>query len=344
MPRSPTLKLSCAQLRRGCCPTSRRPRRCQLPIWVLLVSLSTLSLIVVGTLTFELSQLWSGQAIDFVAVKYRELACATVQSRVMDFLSEVTTSVRQAAMYAAVSTVGPEASRSEELRKLILTRMIAIESLCPQCSAATALSLGSPAELAGVMTDTLTGNLFWILCSNATGDRKAFWPATVPASVSGVECGNCTAPMRGLWSDSDWKQRYKESFVDPAYCNATDREWYKAAVSSRLDVTVGPTEAIGGPHGGALETVLVLPVVAPVRSPSGEVLAVVTSSFDLIRIDAFFRSFVSNLFPGTVSFMVEAPTGYLIASSEPWIFAVQTPENPSGDWNRVLANQTNTTV
>eukprot|EP00906_Rhabdomonas_costata_P004256 RCo006325 len=102
----------------------RSPRHCHLPIWALLVSLSTLSLVVVGMLAFELTALGSENAINFVGVKYRQLACTSMESQVVDFLTSLVESTRHLAMYAAASPVGQADPTPEELRKFLLTRMM----------------------------------------------------------------------------------------------------------------------------------------------------------------------------------------------------------------------------
>eukprot|EP00906_Rhabdomonas_costata_P034333 RCo048318 len=57
---------SCCNLPSIQCCRRCRPRHCQIPIWALLVGLSTLSLVVVGVLAFELTELGSEDAINFV--------------------------------------------------------------------------------------------------------------------------------------------------------------------------------------------------------------------------------------------------------------------------------------
>jgi len=67
----------------------------------MIMGLATVSLVVVGVVSFELSQMWSLNAIDYISANYRQLACATVQYGVGSLLNQSIDGTLQAAMFVS---------------------------------------------------------------------------------------------------------------------------------------------------------------------------------------------------------------------------------------------------
>eukprot|EP00906_Rhabdomonas_costata_P037056 RCo052067 len=165
----------------GASPSCCSAKRCQVPVWLLMVGLSSLSLVLVGVLTYELTLTWSLNSVDYLSVKYRELACATVQGHVVTYLELLMAETSQLAMDAAASALGPGDPCPEELRKRMIHRMQSFQQFpslnitLPGSAMALGLSTG---ELFSIASDATTGKLFWVVSNNSTGYNRTMWPAT----------------------------------------------------------------------------------------------------------------------------------------------------------------------
>eukprot|EP00906_Rhabdomonas_costata_P037063 RCo052075 len=312
----------CCGLRRPrlprCC---RHPKAFEVPIWVLLVGLSTLSLVLIGVLAFVLTERGSERAINFVGENYRDLACTAVHSNVIDFISGLVESTRQVAIYASTSSISSVNPAPVELRQLILTRVMTTTGFSRGSFMSVGLASG---ELLGINVDVASQQLFWEICnSNLTGNILKGWPATEP-------CSECSSGLRGLWSD-DWRSWANETYTSIPY-NASRRMWYQDALASSYEVTIGKTFVATMPLG---KSALAFPVVAQIRRNNvGPIFGVAVTATTQDHFDNYLKGLSSTLFPGTVSFIVEASTGYLVASSTAGQETATPPNTASGNWTQ----------
>eukprot|EP00906_Rhabdomonas_costata_P005418 RCo008113 len=87
----------------------------QVPLWLLVGLLSVVSLIVVGVLTYFLVYTRTGEAMDSVAVSYRELGFQVVENKVLGMLGQVAMMTKLLGEQAA--TAAPEDIAPIELRQ-----------------------------------------------------------------------------------------------------------------------------------------------------------------------------------------------------------------------------------
>eukprot|EP00906_Rhabdomonas_costata_P020046 RCo029140 len=80
-PLHPTGKRSCPFRICPCGPSTSGclPKRCQLPVWLMMVVLSSLSLVLVGALIYELTLSRSLKSVDYISVEYREKKPTEIQ-------------------------------------------------------------------------------------------------------------------------------------------------------------------------------------------------------------------------------------------------------------------------
>eukprot|EP00906_Rhabdomonas_costata_P005425 RCo008124 len=134
----------------------------QVPFWLLVGLLSVVSLVVVGVVTYFLVYIRTGQAMDSVAVSYRELGFLAVEKEVTGMLGQVATMTKLLGMQAVATTPGDVTP--VELRKQIFLGM----SLMP---IALDYFVGfSTGELLDVHRVTETYSI-WELSNNLTGYR-----------------------------------------------------------------------------------------------------------------------------------------------------------------------------
>eukprot|EP00906_Rhabdomonas_costata_P005416 RCo008110 len=93
----------------------------QVPLWLLVGLLSVVSLVIVGMVTYFLVYIRTGQAMDTVAVSYRELGFVAVEKEVTGMLGQVATMTKLLGMQAATATPGDVTP--VELRKQIFLGM-----------------------------------------------------------------------------------------------------------------------------------------------------------------------------------------------------------------------------
>eukprot|EP00906_Rhabdomonas_costata_P023723 RCo034112 len=315
-------------------------RRFQLPIWVLLMGLSTISVVLIGTVTFRLTMVWGVNTVKPIAEEYRELACNIVQDEAVGFMWQLIDSTRQLSMYAGNPENGPENPAPADVRKIMLTRVLSIRKSMVLNVTATSFGLGS-GELLALVADAETGKLFWSVSNNATGYQQTMWPATVRG------CKGCSDAEQGLWEDSNWRQRINESVVVPGHYNVTEKTWFRDALHGKV---AGNSGAVMGeifvgkvPSGGRYKTTLEMPVIVPIRR-QGAVVAAVGTFFDLLRVEGLLKTLSTLMFPGTVIFLVDGFTGHLLASSAIGASPLQPPDSPSGMWTPINATEANDTA
>eukprot|EP00906_Rhabdomonas_costata_P026383 RCo037572 len=154
--------------RKSLCPCGPPPccrgKRFQLPVWLFMVLISSVSLVLVGVLSYWLTLKWSLSSMDYISVKYRELACATVQGHVATYMQLLMAETTQLAMDAATSPLGSGDPCPQELRKVMINRMMSFQ-MFPNLNftlPGSAMALGlSTGELFSIASDATTGKLFW---------------------------------------------------------------------------------------------------------------------------------------------------------------------------------------
>eukprot|EP00906_Rhabdomonas_costata_P038842 RCo054987 len=293
-------------------------RKLRVPMWVPLVVLAVASLGAVGAVSFLLIRANAEDALGRVGESYRGLACTVVEDEVVSFLGTITTAAGQLAEYVAESDISPANPTPADLRKEIALSLTALAGNGP-----TSLFLGLPhGELFGVDVETDTGNMYWDVSNNMTGYKVGSFPA---AAITPVNCSSSTASgvtvskacrPRVLWKESQWTARYGEIGLGSVY-NATVRTWFKMGAALSSGYTFAPVYASVVPSGaGSVTVALALPVVYPVRSAdTGTLTAVAAGECTLTHFDSFLKQISATLFEGTVAFLVEMDTGYLLASS-----------------------------
>eukprot|EP00906_Rhabdomonas_costata_P032394 RCo045642 len=320
MQHSMTFQVGASNRARGCAFQSRREpftavqednkrlfcclQGVRVPVWSLLVVLSTAFLVVVGVVVFVLTRVGAVAAMDIVGESYRSLACTLVESQVAGFLGPIETATKQLASYAAHSALGPDVPTNEDMRLKMFT-MLSTASTSASFFA-IGFSDGGSFGLVLSNTDGFSATprpMFWAWSGNRTRYSCATWPAT-----------NVSDPSVGLTSESEWMQRFGEVTYLCSRYNATQKGWYQAGARSTAGVAYGPVRPTGTLWNG--QSVLTLPVVSPLRS-GGTLRLVAASEFYLTYLDSFLRTVSSTMFPGTVTFLVEVDTGLLLATSEP---------------------------
>eukprot|EP00906_Rhabdomonas_costata_P011386 RCo016200 len=78
----------------------------QVPFWLLVGLLSVVSLVAVGVLTYFLVYIRTGQAMDSVAVSYRQLGFVAVEKEVTGMLGQVASMTKLLGMQAATAPIG----------------------------------------------------------------------------------------------------------------------------------------------------------------------------------------------------------------------------------------------
>eukprot|EP00906_Rhabdomonas_costata_P019277 RCo028160 len=312
--------------------TSQPRPRVQLPLWALLVALSMVSLVAVGVLTFMLTKVRGEQAVDSVGASYRQLASTLVEQKVVGLLGQLVAATQQLAIYGENSPVNADDPWPEELRKLMITTLLTV----PQLALGTGLFLGlGTGQILALEADAVTGHLFWGASGNGTANHYTVWPAT-------QSCASCGGEgVEGLWRDSDWMRRRGEESAETSLYNSSQRLWYKYALNSSGEVVFAPTFTTLMPSEGSLSSVLAMPVVVPVHraNHTNGPFAVAMTTCTQERFDDLLKSLSSLLFPGTVVFLVEAHTGFLVASSSAGQRVAAPPNNASGAFQRIRADQ-----
>eukprot|EP00906_Rhabdomonas_costata_P011175 RCo015805 len=269
--------------------------QCKVPIWSLFLAISTASLVVIGAVVFLLTRLGGVAAIDSVGVSYRSLTCTVVENEVVSFLGAMQASTQQLVDYLLHSNISPSNPTSEFIR----LNMFTIFRSDPR--GVTSVLYGFPL-LVNLLVNPSNGGLYWGFRSNVTGYRGLAWPAT-----------NRSDPSDGLTLDWEWQLRQSEGTVSVSNFNSTLRPWYKAAVSSSSAIVFAPV------YSSLLTnniTTLAVPVVGAVRDRNtGVVRLVASSECTLNTFDEFLKKVSSTLFPGTVIYVVEISTGFLLVSS-----------------------------
>eukprot|EP00906_Rhabdomonas_costata_P033608 RCo047348 len=285
----------------------RRTLRC--PIWVFPVLLSVLSLVVAGFISFELTQSNAEAALGRVGRSYRNLACSVVENEVVNYLGTLTTVTKQLALYTAESNFSIDAAPTD-LRKHMSFSMAAFAGKGP-----TSMFLGTTnGEFMGIDTDVTSGALMWDLSNGMTGFHFGSFPAT-PVCNDSVETQKPSCIGDALWKDPYWLGRVGEISLTSQPYNATARLWFKAGAATNNAATFAPVYASLLPSVNTVGVRLAVASVAPVRSSSGELKAVAASECTVDHFDDFLKEISATLFEGTVAFLVEIDTGYLLASS-----------------------------
>eukprot|EP00906_Rhabdomonas_costata_P012096 RCo017279 len=339
--RSPPLVRRSSSCRPAAPLPEDRPQRClRIPIWVVQVALVVTSLSVVGVVSCVLTRANAEAGVARVGHSYRSLASTMVENEVVSYLTVLTIVTQKLAENLAASSISSADPMSEDMRKELIFTMAA---LAGQSDAPTSAFLGTPdGGFLGIDTQGPNGALEWALSSAETGFRFGHFPATAagtpPCTATRAAFSSSPCGGRLLWQNSSWLSRFEEIQVIPVPYNATSRLWFQAATSTSQDVILSPAYASMSPVDGegGLSAALALPVVAPVRSESGRLIAVIGTERTVTYFDRFLHQISSTLFEGTVVFLVEIPTGYLLASS---IEGQQMVSHftPSGEPVRVLA-------
>eukprot|EP00906_Rhabdomonas_costata_P033424 RCo047116 len=286
----------------------------RVPIWLLMVLLAVVSAAAVGVLTFCLMYFRSVSAINEVGVSYRGVYCTVVQNEVVAFFTRIMGATRQTLNFAFLAGVGPGSLYPIEFRKYLF-------SASGVTSEANSLVIGlASGEFFGLDRVPTTGELHWGLSNAQTGYLFSTFPA--PG-----------------WGEDEWFREFGNITTVPGHYNTTVRSWYLTA-SAAPEVAFAPVYYALFPYlpsGGALA----LTVVKAGRDSAGRVLFVSSSVCTLQHFDDFLKATVSALVAGSVAFLVEAKSGYLLASSVPGQQLVEQSFTVTGSAVRVAAVNAN---
>eukprot|EP00906_Rhabdomonas_costata_P012015 RCo017126 len=317
----------------------------RIPLRVVQVALVVVSLSLVGVLACVLTRANAEAALDRVSQSYRTLACTVVENEVVNYLTVMTVVARKLALYVAASTISPGNPTPVDLRKEIAFSMTVLTG---KDQSPTSGFLGTPdGHFLGIDTDATTGSLRWSLSSAMTGFHFGSFPAVAAGSsnCTGDSLGNTDCVQRRVLWDTDWLSRVGEISVTEQLFNVTARLWYQTGAATTEELAFAPVYASVVPIGGVVgnTAVLSLPAVVPVRSKSGQLIAVAASECTVSHFDDFLKKISTSLLEGTVAFLVEVNTGYLLASS---IAGQQMVSHfsPSGHAVRVLAVEASSEV
>eukprot|EP00906_Rhabdomonas_costata_P007992 RCo011411 len=277
-------------------------RRLRTPIWSLFVALSTVSLVVVGVVVYFVTRDGSVAAIDTVGESYRTLACTVVENGVVNLISSMMGMTRMLLYYSSqinFRTWEPGHPYVEDMRsKLWIMRSTAMEGI-------TGIEIGhSNGELLKIDSNPTNGGLYYGLNGNLTNYYYGYFPCTPPGNLS-----------MGLTSDSNWLTYFNQFASGTTKFNASVRVWYTGAValtSASNPVAIAPvySAAVPGP-----QNVLALPVVGALRDSTGFPISVSNTETQIPYFDSFLKKVSTSTFPGTVVFLVEIGSGFLLASS-----------------------------
>eukprot|EP00906_Rhabdomonas_costata_P037317 RCo052509 len=264
----------------------------QIPLWLLVGLLSVVSLVVIGIVTYFLVYIRTGQAMDSVAVSYREVGFQAVENKVIGMLGQVAMMTKSLGQQAPV----PGDVLPVELRRQVF---LGITSLPIALDFFVGFSTG---ETLGMHRDPATNVLNWQLSNNLTGYRlgKMWVP---PAAVDAGNCSSC-------WG-SDLMSTVNNLTITGNRYNGTTRGWYTTAVQN-------PTRDV---FFGALYFTLGVQLTVPAQywarpQPDGSTASyVAVTNVGLQAFDDFLKTIAADLLPESVIFLVERKTGALLGSS-----------------------------
>eukprot|EP00906_Rhabdomonas_costata_P023853 RCo034364 len=144
----------------------------QVPLWLLVGLLSVVFLVAVGVLTYSLVYTRTGEAMDTVAVSYRELGFSAVENKVVGMLGQVAAMTKLLGLVATTVTNG--STIPLQLRRQLSLGLSVM-------SMAQDHYLGfSTGELLVLhrLTAAADSAEVWEVSSNLTGNRIAIFPAT----------------------------------------------------------------------------------------------------------------------------------------------------------------------